>query len=313
MTGKRGHASTAPGVALAAVIARRHDALRSHLPPAREGDVDGVHQARVASRRLREIIPVLGTGLDDVRLKPVRRRLRDVTRALGPVRELDVALGMIDDHVPEGDEGEPLRGAWRAHLLARRRAPVRALRKALASGQREALHDRLDEVERARAASDDGQWREALAGQLATRARTLRARIEQTGALFHAEPLHEVRIAAKQLRYALEITADTGLARLARPLATLKATQDVLGRLHDLDVLAGLLGDLPEAGPGEPLQGSAASVVAALDPESRVLHARYLRSRPALVRITEFAIDTIVDSVRTRSRRRAVPRKGHGR
>ena len=88
MTGKRGHASTAPGVALAAVIARRHDALRSHLPPAREGDVDGVHQARVASRRLREIIPVLGTGLDDVRLKPVRRRLRDLTRALGPVNSV---------------------------------------------------------------------------------------------------------------------------------------------------------------------------------------------------------------------------------
>src|SRR5688572_7821543 len=117
MTGKPGHASTAPGAALAAVIAKRHQALRSHLRPAREGDVEGVHQARVASRRLRETIPVLGTGLDDVRLKPVRRRLRDLTRALGPVRELDVALEMLDDHVAEGDDGEPLRGAWRAYIL----------------------------------------------------------------------------------------------------------------------------------------------------------------------------------------------------
>jgi CHAD domain-containing protein len=313
MTGKRGHASTAPGAALAAVIARRHQALRSHLQPAREGDVDGVHQARVASRRLREVVPVLGTGLDDVRLKPVRRRLRDLTRALGPVRELDVALEMIDEHVGEDDEGDALRGAWRAYVLERRRGPARTLRKALATGSREQLHDLLDEVERARAQSDDAQWREALAGQLATRARALRARIEQTGALFHAEPLHEVRIAAKKLRYALEITADTGLARLARPLATLKASQDVLGRLHDLDVLGSLLGDLPEAAPGEPLQGPAASAVAALDHEARVLHARYLRTRPALVRITELAIDEIVGKVRSRPRRRAAVGKSHGR
>jgi CHAD domain-containing protein len=313
MTGKPGHASTAPGAALAAVIAKRHEALRSHLRPAREGDVEGVHQARVASRRLRETIPVLGTGLDDVRLKPVGRRLRDLTRALGPVRELDVALEMLDDYVAEGDDAEPLRGAWRAYILARRREPARALRKAVASGPRDALHDRLDEVERARAASDDAQWREALAGQLATRARNLRARIEQTGALFHAEPLHEVRIAAKKLRYALEITADTGLARLARPLATLKASQDVLGRLHDLDVLASLLGDLPEAAPGEALQGAVASAVAALDHQSRVLHARYLRTRPSLIRITEMTIDEIVGKVRATSRRRAATGKAHGR
>ncbi|HTV03064.1 MAG TPA: CHAD domain-containing protein [Luteitalea sp.] len=299
-----------PEADLAAVIASRHEALRTHLLPAREGDEVGVHQARVASRRLREVIPVLATGLDELRLKPVRRRLRDVTRALGPVRELDVALGMIDDHVRDSDAGKELRGAWRALVLGKRRAPVRALRKALGAADRATLHRQLDEVENARAASVDLQWRDALAASLTTRARSLRAHIEQTGALFHAEPLHDVRIAAKKLRYALEITADTGLARLARPLATLKKAQDVLGQLHDLDVLGALLAALPDAAAGESLHEEAASVAAALDHEARLLHARYLRTRPTLVRITDFTLDELVVTVRPSSRRRQSSRKG---
>ena len=38
-------------------------ALKRHLPAAIAGDDIGVHQARVASRRLREAVPVLSTGL----------------------------------------------------------------------------------------------------------------------------------------------------------------------------------------------------------------------------------------------------------
>ena len=313
MSGKRGHASTAPEADLAAVIAARHDALRTHLLPAREGDEVAVHQARVASRRLREAIPVLATGLDELRLKPVRRRLRDVTRALGPVRELDVALGMIDDHVRDGEHAKDLRGVWRALVLGKRRAPARALRKALGARARLTLHRHLDEVENARAASVDLQWRDALAASLTTRARRLRALIERTGALFHAEPLHDVRIAAKKLRYALEITADTGLARLSRPLATLKKTQDVLGELHDLDVLGGLLAALPEAAAGEPLHDEAAAVAAALDHEARLLHARYLRTRATVVRITEHTLDDLVPAVRLPSRRRPSRKGARGR
>jgi CHAD domain-containing protein len=51
-----------------------------------------VHQARVASRRLREALPVLRASVHQSRLGRVRRQVRRMTRALGPVRELDVAL-----------------------------------------------------------------------------------------------------------------------------------------------------------------------------------------------------------------------------
>lgn len=297
MTGGRGHASTLPGAALAGLIRRRHDALRNHAEAARAGEVDGVHQARVASRRLREVVPVLGAGLDDVRLKPLSRSLRDLTRALGPVRELDVALDMVAAVPVEGPEADRLRAAWREWLLARRPVPVRALRKALGRGPRGALDRELLAFEAARAASADDQWRAALARQLTTRADDLRDRIDVTGALFHVEPLHEVRIAAKKLRYALELAAETGLARLARPLKSLKAVQDGLGRLHDLDVLLGLLHGLPAAAPGEELQGVASEVATVIEHELRWLHARYLRARPSLVHITDLTRDVVVPRV----------------
>jgi len=56
------------------------------------GDVDAVHRSRVATRRLREALPLVkGRGRERRRL---RRELRRVTRSLGPIRELDVALSL---------------------------------------------------------------------------------------------------------------------------------------------------------------------------------------------------------------------------
>ena len=65
------------------------------LHKAETGDVTAVHQARVASRRLRELLPIL--ELDPRVSRKLGRRLRKVTRALGPVRELDVLLTLGRD------------------------------------------------------------------------------------------------------------------------------------------------------------------------------------------------------------------------
>lgn len=298
MTAGRGHASTEPGADLAALVRHRHETLTSHLDAARDGDVEGVHQARVASRRLREVVPVLGAGLQHSRRKTLRRQLRELTRALGPVRELDVALGMIDELDLADAPGQQLRSAWRARLQARRRVPARALRKALAARRRTRLDRHLTTFAAVRASSDDRRWRLALATRLERRASDLRSRIEQTGALFHVEPLHDVRIASKKLRYALELTGESRLAGVSPMLRTLKKVQDVLGRLHDVDVLLRLLHELPAVAPGEPLHAPAMRVTTALEHESRWLHARYLRRRAALSALADATHDTLVARVR---------------
>src|SRR5687767_10967462 len=82
------------------VIRQRLSALSRSLPGARKGDVKQLHQARVASRRLREALPVLATGS---RGRKLVRDVRRLTRALGPVRELDVALLTLDELGAEGN------------------------------------------------------------------------------------------------------------------------------------------------------------------------------------------------------------------
>src|SRR5205823_7631267 len=59
-----------------------------------QGDVRALHRTRVASRRLRELVPVL--QLDRPLTRKLVRRLRRVTDRLGSVRELDVLLLLLD-------------------------------------------------------------------------------------------------------------------------------------------------------------------------------------------------------------------------
>jgi len=303
MTAGRRHASTAAGADLAALVQRRHEALATHLAAARNGDVEAVHQARVASRRLREVVPVVAANLPRARRKRLERDLRRLTRALGPVRELDVAAGMVDALELTDDDGQRLRNCWQARLDRERRAPARALRKALTPARRNRLGRCLDAFATVRGLSDDPGWRTALASRLERRARDLRACLDHTGALYLVDPLHEVRIAGKKLRYALELVDETRLGRVTTLLATLKKSQEVLGRLHDIDVLARRLQDLLDVAPGDPLDEVAARVGAALDQESRRLHARYLRRRSALASLTDSTLDILVPRVLTPPRR----------
>src|SRR6476620_3261856 len=76
------------------LLQQRVTAIRRMLPGARDGDVRAVHQARVATRRLREALPLIDAGKAGRRLGRVARSL---TGVLGPVRELDVALQMLDE------------------------------------------------------------------------------------------------------------------------------------------------------------------------------------------------------------------------
>ena len=71
--------------------------MERHLRTARDGDGDGIHQARVASRRLREAVPVLATGISNARQGKIRKKIRRITRALGSIRELDVTISLIDE------------------------------------------------------------------------------------------------------------------------------------------------------------------------------------------------------------------------
>src|SRR3954463_3184061 len=72
--------------------------LRELVPTAAHGgNVDSVHQARVTTRRLKAALDLLEPVTSNSRRKPLAKTLKKLRRRLGPVRDLDVMLGHLDE------------------------------------------------------------------------------------------------------------------------------------------------------------------------------------------------------------------------
>lgn len=275
--------SASPG--LTRVLDRRLAALHTHLPAALRGDVTGVHQARVASRRLRETLPILEAIDPGDVVARAQRAIRRVTRALGPVREADVTLGLLADHLAahpeESTEGVVVR-TWLENLRAAR---GEAMLDALGERRVARLWTRVDALRRLvadHADQPDLVWRRVLADRIRTRAEALLEEIARAGVMYAPEPLHAIRIATKKLRYAVELAGDLHLGATVSALRTLKRQQELLGRIHDLEILAGLA---DRAAAEAPRYVSSARLVGDWHREVRERHASYLRARPRLEQV----------------------------
>jgi CHAD domain-containing protein len=280
---------------LAPTLAERLAALVEHLDGARAGDVTGVHQARVASRRLREAVPVVGALAGQRALRRAARRLRRLTQALGPVREMDVALGLLEHFSSArptlGDAVAATRTLVDDERGARRRVMLTALRPAQTDAAIAAVRDVA-----ASAGTDDVAWRAVLAARIARRSEVLRSTVAEAGVMYGIEALHAVRIAAKKLRYALELAGASRVAGVARALGALRAAQDLLGELHDRHVLAQFAGDAAGQGPS----GVAArerQLVGLLEAECLVIHAEYLQHRDRLLAVADDAVTRVAPAV----------------
>src|SRR5579871_522697 len=89
------HATTPASTGLDVVIASHARLLTRLLPQAIKGDVTAVHRSRVASRRLREMLPLAAAATSRHKTKDLRADVRRITRALGRVREIDVTLAVF--------------------------------------------------------------------------------------------------------------------------------------------------------------------------------------------------------------------------
>ena len=256
-------------------------ALLAQWPLAVAGDVEGIHQTRVASRRLREVVPAVARAADASQARALRRRLREVTRALGRSRELDVALETL-----RGVEARSSRravAAIRAHVLRERAAARRDARARLAAVDVEtfaavtvALAGRSESPEAIRACA------RRVAARLGRRAGELRSSVVGAGLIFAPGPLHAVRIALKKFRYTLEVAERMGRFRLTATMLALKRLQDLLGDLHDLQVLSSLARDVTAQAPAS-RRAALESLVNALDEAVRALHSQFVNQRETIV------------------------------
>ncbi|PYQ20034.1 MAG: hypothetical protein DMF81_19925, partial [Acidobacteria bacterium] len=74
-------------------------ALFRQLPKALTGDEESIHQMRVAGRRLRVALPLLARKPHGRRVRRARRILRQLTRAGGTSRDMDVSLSLFEERV----------------------------------------------------------------------------------------------------------------------------------------------------------------------------------------------------------------------
>jgi CHAD domain-containing protein len=131
-------------------------------------------------------------------------------------------------------------------------------------------------------------WRSVIDARVARRSATLAGRLHDAGAVYLPERLHGVRIAVKKLRYALELANEVAPARARTDLTVLKRAQELLGRIHDLQVLVDRVRQVQAslAPPNVAVWRELDGVMATLEDDCRRLHARYVRMRGDLAALT---------------------------
>ena len=211
-------------------------------------DTEGVHKMRVASRRLRSGLQDFAAFAEGCAV--LERRVEEVADALGDVRDHDVAIEALEKirkkaprEVAGGigrliSERDAVRARARARLeSAIAEAPLAELReKFLARLERLGTVGRRKKgAKRARRTKRAASFREAAREVVESRLEELRQHSSSLHHPFDAEPLHEMRIAAKRLRYALKLFSPCwggGLSSYSREVAGLQTS---LGEMRDCD------------------------------------------------------------------------------
>jgi CHAD domain-containing protein len=278
------------------LLKRRLDAFARMLKGTEQGDVRALHRARVASRRLRELVPML--QLEHGASRKLARRLRKVTARLGTVRELDVLLLSIDElHVSRRARGAALgrvgvtvskdRDRARKHLASE--LPMGEMRRLARKLERIGSDLQVGEAAASRDAAKS--WRWAVDARVARRAARLAQAMADAGAVYLPERLHGVRVALKKARYAVELANDVSGGRDESDLRTLRRGQELLGRMHDLQILTERVRQEQTALAPPMLSDwrDLDALIVSLEDDCRRLHGRYMRMRDALVAIVDRA------------------------
>jgi CHAD domain-containing protein len=209
-------------------------------------DRECVHRMRVASRRLRSVLPLFAASLSRQTCARWRKQLRRVTRVLGAVRDTDVQMACVQQFLHDNASAEEHAGVERLLLrLEQRRQAlqgpvVKALERLAARQLVEAMEERLKQV-----ASQSESYEVDVPGRRVYR-QTCTGILKRLNAFEAYAPyvpqpecvkeLHAMRIAAKRLRYIMQALAPLYPEGLAESVQAARLCQTKLGNIHDGDV-----------------------------------------------------------------------------
>jgi len=231
-------------VAVAKLLLRLLDTMELNVPGVlRDIDTEFLHDFRVAVRRTRSAIKLLGEVLPADLAKHYKTEFKWLGDVTTPVRDLDVNLLGFDTMAGQlvaasPADLEPLRAFLvrrRAREFRRLAAALRGPRfRAITQDWRKALLEIRDV---------DGPRRRrpsAVALALSTTGSSFRRIVAQGGAITQDSPpesLHDLRKRAKELRYLLEFFAPLhDPVAYRKVVSDLKQLQDCLGEFQDSEV-----------------------------------------------------------------------------
>jgi len=228
----------------------------------RGDDTDAIHDMRVASRRLQQVLDLLYPPPPSDEIRGLRRKIRRARRALSNVRNCDVLIQRVESSRRRRRAAR--RDTWTAveHFLVERRAEhfERALRKLskvnlavfyinfkrfLAPAESNTrAQDGLPHHAQTLALSQSlgpDEFYQRIAESLEKLRRAFCSQVELAERDPRAPVVHGVRIAAKRLRYLIEVFEEFKVAGSAEALAWLRGLQQHLGDWHDFEVLEELM------------------------------------------------------------------------
>ena len=224
--------------ALSGVLGKATKAIRANEAGSRAGgDIENVHQMRVATRRIRAYLKAAQPALDLVVAGGLRADLSALAGALGAVRDLDVMIDRLHSEAkalgePDTTALEVLIGA----LDAERQVARAALVDQLEQPGYQALLSELEKTARKPPVTDPWADLAALgAAEFGKLAKGQRRLDRSFGGNPPDDDLHALRILGKRARYAAELQPKS--PAVTEFLAALAQFQEVLGDHQDASVL----------------------------------------------------------------------------
>ncbi len=268
--------------------------LQRTLPQVLDGHAAGIHDARIATRRIRELLPLVAEERHVGATDDLHARFKRVGRSLGRVRDADVRVSLLASLERRIPHAAPTLVVVRQHRDHERLTLVRKLIKKLEHLEAFRLVDSLaahrpNGLDALFAPARARKWRRDLQQLVTARAKAANTAVEDATGVYFPNRVHSARIAIKKLRYALEILHAVGQTDLSAAIRELKKAQDTLGDLHDRQDLSDSLADDASQANGAVADssGQVALVRQVLDAEVRHLHCRYLERRNSIVTICD--------------------------
>jgi CHAD domain-containing protein len=215
-------------------------------------DIEYIHRMRVASRRVRAALPLFSSCFPPKQYRSWMNEMKKITRALGEARDTDVQIEFLRSsakRLKKESAGKEIpkdtstllqeinsfiieltekRGVLQNHVIS----ALNTLEKSGAVGEMRNAFARVNLTSRTTTAAIPAVAADRISARLAAFL-DYEHFLSDPDAIFEH---HAMRIAAKKLRYTMEVYGPVYRLELKKSLRRVKKVQEILGDVHDCDV-----------------------------------------------------------------------------